>query len=310
MEHLKQSGLINKLQVLQPREAREEELLLVHTSQHIALIRELSKRGGIIDVDTRACEETWRVAKLAAGGCIVAAEKVMVGEVDNCFALVRPPGHHATRDKAMGFCFFNNISIMINYLRKEFGLKKVFIFDWDAHAGNGTMEIFYDDSHVLNISIHQDPTTLYPGVGFITEMGRGEGEGFTVNIPVAPHASDADYLYIINEFVSPLVKRFQPDFVAISCGLDSHRMDPISSLSLTEKGYGKMTEEFLSLAEQICNGRLVMVLEGGYELSALCASVYEILSSLIESREIKVEGEVKESTYSLVESLKRRWQNV
>ena len=229
----------------------------------------------------------------------------MQGKIDNAFALVRPPGHHASRNAAGGFCYFNNAAIIIRGLQAKYGLKKVFLFDWDAHAGNGTMDIFYDDPSVLNVSIHQDPRTFYPGTGFVEQTGIRRGAGYTVNIPVPAGTGDTDYVHILKDFVAPLMRRYRPEFVVVCAGQDSHEDDAMSALSLTENGYAEMTRLILVEAKKMCGGRMIVVLEGGYELGSFVRSNYAIASTLLgTSKGYDIRGEVRESTNLVLNSLR------
>ncbi len=293
MEIFRQTGILEQVNLLTPERCSDEDILLVHTHEHLEYIKKLSEGGGgPIDADTYCREDTYDIARLAAGGEILAGRSVIEKKADNAFALIRPPGHHVTKGRAMGFCYFNNVAIMIRYLQKNCNVKKACIFDWDVHAANGTMDIFYEDPSVLNISMHQDPRTIYPGTGFIDQVGEKEGEGYTINIPVPPGTGDADYVYILNEFVLPRIERFKPDFIAISAGFDSHRDDPLGSLSVTEKGYCKMTSSLLNLAKRLCQGRMVVELEGGYNLDAIAKSTYAVINVLLGlEQEIEIEDE-------------------
>lgn len=282
MNFLREMGILSKTWLVTPEPADEKEILLAHTREHLNFIRSICENGGgPIDMDTYAQPNTYEIAKLSAGGAICAGRLVMENKARNSFALIRPPGHHATRDRAMGFCYFNNVAIMIRYLQKRFNLKRIFLLDWDAHAFNGTMDIFYSDNSVLDISIHQDPRSFYPGTGFIDQIGIGEGEGYTVNIPVPSGTGNSDYLYIMKKFIIPLAITFKPEIIVISAGQDSHRDDFISGLCLTEKGYHEMTRLLNELSKDICNGRLVIELEGGYNLNALARSNYAIIKALL-----------------------------
>ena len=305
IDYFRKKAIIDKVKLLVPEPCSEEDILRVHTKELLEEVKGLSASGGgFVADDTYCSKETYRVARLAAGGCIKAAEAVMTGVVNNAYALVRPPGHHAGRNKAAGFCFFNNAAIMIRYLREKYGIKRVFLFDWDAHAGNGTMDIFYDDPGVLNLSVHQDPRSFYPATGFLHQTGRNAGEGYTVNIPVPAGTGDADYLYILKDFVIPLMRSFCPDFTVICAGQDSHERDGISGLCLTENGFGEMTRLLLNEAARLCKGRLVVELEGGYELDSFVRSNYAIVSALLGMKEkFEIKGEVRESTDAILHSL-------
>jgi acetoin utilization deacetylase AcuC-like enzyme len=260
----------------------------------------ISEKGGWITGDTYVSPETYRISLLAAGGLITAAEAILVKEVENAFALVRPPGHHAEADRAMGFCYLNNPAVCARHLQAKHKLEKILIVDWDAHAANGTTQIFYSDPTVLVISIHQDPETLYPGTGFIHERGAGEGEGFTVNIPVPPGTGDADYAYIFGEFIEDKVDGFRPDFVIASTGFDSHRDDPLAELNLTEDCYAHMTGKLMEHAKR----RLLVELEGGYNLKALACSAQKVVEALLGGKPPKIKGEPDGKIKKLVSELR------
>ena len=301
-------GIFKSAELLKPEPATDADLLRVHTKKHIDCIKELSfLGGGMLTADTAVNSNTYEIAKLAAGGVMLAGESVISEKYKNSFALVRPPGHHATRYKGMGFCYFNNVAVMIEYLKEKYNLKKILILDWDAHAANGTMEIFYSDNSVLNISIHQDPYTFYPGTGFIEQTGKGKGEGYTVNIPVSECTSDADYVYILKNFVIPIAESFKPELIVISSGIDSHKEDYISGLCLTKQGYGVMTNLMKDAAEKLCNGKMVVELEGGYNLKALSESNLEIVKSLLGVSQAKVTGQPRAETTALVNELKEKF---
>ena len=307
LNYFEKKGLLEKLTIVKPEVAKREDLLRVHSRELVDFMENLcSSGGGFLDSDTFVCRDTCYVARLSAGGVIKAAEVVMEGKFDNSFALVRPPGHHASRNKSMGFCYFNNVAVMIKYIQEKYDLKRILVLDWDAHAFNGTMDIFYDTRDVLKISIHQDPRTLYPGTGFISQIGSGIGEGYTVNVPVPAGTEDSDYVYIFDEIVIPLAFDYKPQFMVISAGQDSHRDDPLSGLCLTESGYEEMTNILLKTSEELCDGRLVVELEGGYNLESLKKSNYAIVSSLIgDRRDETIKGKVKDSIKELAGSLKK-----
>jgi acetoin utilization deacetylase AcuC-like enzyme len=217
---------------------------------------------------------------MAVGGVQSAIDAVMEGRIKNAFCAVRPPGHHALKDRAMGFCFFNNVAIAAKYIQNQHRLSKVLVVDWDVHHGNGTQAIFYDDPTVFYFSAHQSP--FYPGTGGADEKGEGKGLGFTLNVPLPAGSGDAEYLKAFEERLKPAAAAFQPDFVLISAGFDSARDDLLGRMNLTPGGYAQLTRIVKAIAEQHCRGRLVSVLEGGYNLEALAASVEAHLRVLME----------------------------
>jgi|Deesub1362A_J573_1020465.scaffolds.fasta_scaffold01830_5 acetoin utilization deacetylase AcuC-like enzyme len=265
MDQLLEEGIFDspEIKILEPFEASIEDILEVHTEEYVNFLIRKSKTGGIIDWDTNIPVGLFDVAVLAAGGAIRAAEAVLKGEVKNAFAMVRPPGHHAKPHIGAGFCYLNNIAIMVRWLQKK-GFRRILILDWDAHHGDGTQEIFYDNPSVLYISTHQIP--LYPGTGYPYECGIAEGEGFTINIPLPPGTSDEGYMLVMDEIIKPVVEEFSPEFIAISAGQDNHFTDPITELALTARGYAEIMREAVKLSERFCKGKLVAVLEGGYSV--------------------------------------------
>lgn len=265
IDQLREEGIFDSenIRVLEPFKASIEDVLEVHTPEYIDFLREESKRGGIIDWDTNIPVGVFDRALLAAGGAIRAAQAVLDKEVRNAFAMIRPPGHHAKPHIGAGFCYLNNMAIMVKWLLKK-GFERILILDWDAHHGDGTQEIFYTDDRVLFISTHQMP--LYPGTGYPEECGAGKGEGFTVNIPLPPGTGDEGYMMVIEEIIQPIVDEFRPQFIAVSAGQDNHFTDPITSLALTARGYAEMMKRAVEMAEKHCSGRLVALLEGGYSV--------------------------------------------
>jgi len=259
LEDLKRLGL---------RPATETELRLVHPAAHIRAIQQSAGRPfNYLDPDTAVCEDSYEVAIHAVGGILQMIESLMSGEIDNGFAFVRPPGHHAEPERAMGFCLFGNVAAAARHAQQKHGAERVLIVDFDVHHGNGTEEMFYDDPSVLFISIHQFPH--YPFSGSIDEVGSGPGEGFNVNLPFPDAVGDAGYLAALRQLVDPLAREFRPDALFLSAGFDGHWMDPLSGHRLSVNGYAALVEELLALAEALCGGRLICTLEGGYDLNAL-----------------------------------------
>lgn len=270
--------------VLEPKPAEREDVELVHEASYVDLVERLSKARQPLDVDTPVSSNTYELALLAAGGTIEAGRAVMTGEVSNAFALVRPPGHHAFRTMGGGFCYFNNLAVMIEHLKREFKLRRVFVIDFDAHHGNGTQDIFYEDASVFYMSLHQDPLTLYPGTGFVNEVGSGEGEGYNINVPLPPGSGDAEYAAVMEELFVPLTEAFKPELLAVSAGFDAHINDPLTQLRLSTDAYGWLSHFIVGQAEKLCGGRVVLTLEGGYDLDALSGAAINVVKVLIGNR--------------------------
>jgi acetoin utilization deacetylase AcuC-like enzyme len=263
---------------IEPAQLRQIEE--IHSRTYIDSVKRLCESGGgHLDGDTPVSARSYEVALLAAGGAISAARAVAAGELDNAFCAVRPPGHHAERDHGMGFCVFNNVAVAARYLQKEQGLAKIAVLDWDVHHGNGTQWAFYDDPTVLYASVHQYP--FYPGTGAASQTGEGAGVGYTLNVPMPGSCGDSEYLSILEETVVPAIRQFGPHFLLISAGFDAHRADPIGGMNMTTDGFAEMTRGMKAVAAETCGGKLVSVLEGGYDLDALAESVVAHLSVLI-----------------------------
>jgi acetoin utilization deacetylase AcuC-like enzyme len=278
-----QQGMMDHLLRVVPEPATLTWLEKVHTSQHIRRIREAASEKGFhyLDPDTPLSPASYGVALVAAGGLLGAIDGVMAGRIRNAFCAVRPPGHHAESQRAMGFCLFNNVAVAARYLQKHYGLQRIAILDWDVHHGNGTQEIFYDDPSVLYLSIHQFP--LYPGTGRVEEEGTGAGRGFTLNCPMEAGQGDREYESIFDEVLLPRLETFRPDFILVSAGFDAHRDDPLAGMAVTSVGFGRLTRAVMGAANSLCEGRLVSSLEGGYNLQALAESVEQHLMALMES---------------------------
>jgi acetoin utilization deacetylase AcuC-like enzyme len=274
-DSIKRTGLQHRA----PREATPEEIALCHQPQYVQLMRETATLERFdFDPDTHTSRDSYRTALLAAGGVLTALEAVMDGEVDNAFAIVRPPGHHALPDRAMGFCFFNNVAIAAAWLLKHRGLTRIMIVDWDVHHGNGTQAMFYESPEVLYASTHQYPH--YPGSGSLHEIGAGRGEGYTVNAPMPADFGDDEYLRFFDDFILPIGRAFRPEVILVSCGFDCHWRDPLAQMRVTEEGFVSMARRVKKLAAECCRGRMVAALEGGYDLEALVNSGRAVLEEL------------------------------
>lgn len=272
MKELKRSKMLSstKCRLVSPHLASLEDLELVHTREHIELVKRVCEQGGgLLDLgDTVVSPESYRVSRYAVGAVLNAANLVSCRKFSNAFALVRPPGHHAGSYYAAGFCLFNNVAIAASHLLTRCGFERVLIIDIDAHHGNGTQEIFYKTKKVLFVSLHEDPFD-FPGSGFIEEVGEGEGLGYNVNIPFPFRVGKEAYLKAIGEIVVPIVRQYEPQFILVSAGYDGYYRDPVAKLSLSAAAYASVFEKTLDLASALCEGRLVAVLEGGYNLKHL-----------------------------------------
>jgi len=285
MSYLKETGIEEKLTCLPPRPALVEELEMIHAPEYISYVKsKAEKGGGWLDPDTVMSPKSYEAALYAAGGLMVAVEAVMNGEVDNAFALVRPPGHHAIHDRAMGFCIFNNMAIAAKFALSKFSLNRVLIADFDVHHGNGTQDAFYADPKVLYFSTHQYP--FYPGTGWMDETGTGEGEGTTVNFPMAAGWGDEEYLRAFNEVLVPVARRFQPQLILVSAGFDAHWADHLAMMRVSIKAFAQMVMILKNLAAELCQGRLIFTLEGGYNLRVVSSSIKAIFDVLLGNSEI------------------------
>ncbi len=258
------SGLIDQLVQLKPRPATEDEILRLHTREYVERIKKLSSEaGGEAGEETPFGRGSYEIALLAAGGCITAVDAVLDSRVDNAYALVRPPGHHAERDRGRGFCIFGNIALAAMHARQARGLSRVAIVDWDVHHGNGTEHAFYSDPSVLTLSIHQD-NNYPPASGAITDTGEGAGRGYNINVPLPPGSGVGAYIATFERVVAPALTAFRPELILIASGLDASAMDPLASMMMTSDGYRTLTRTVLAVARDVCGGRLVACHEGGY----------------------------------------------
>lgn len=264
-----------------PRRATRDELLRVHQAAHVERVLALAGQQAQLDPDTAMSPGSTEAALLAAGAGAQLAIDLMSGAVKNGFALVRPPGHHAVPEHAMGFCLFNNVAVAAEAALAA-GARRVLVLDWDVHHGNGTQDSFFARSDVLFCSSHQFP--FYPGSGAPTETGEGEGRGFTVNVALPGGQGDADYGAVFHEVFLPRALQYRPDVVLVSAGFDPHRADPLGGMNVTERGFAAMCSAVKSLANEVCGGKLVLLLEGGYDLDGLAQSVHACVEVLAGSR--------------------------
>ncbi|HBI14787.1 MAG TPA: histone deacetylase [Desulfobulbaceae bacterium] len=259
--------------------ASAEIIGLVHSPSLIRKVAETAgKRQDFLDSDTRTSARTYEAACLAAGSLIDGMQRIVNGEVDNAFCLVRPPGHHAEKNRAMGFCIFNNVAIAAAWALSCMGMERILILDWDLHHGNGTQKSFYESKKVLYFSTHQYP--LYPGTGTLLETGKGEGEGFTLNVPMPGGQGDQDFFRIFNDLLVPVARQYRPDFILVSCGFDIYGGDPLGTMRVTPAGFAGMTRIVQRLAAEACQGRLLITLEGGYNLNGLRDGSLAVLTAL------------------------------
>jgi acetoin utilization deacetylase AcuC-like enzyme len=280
VQHLEGTDLWARLAVVTPEPATEEDVLLVHTPFHLSLVKGAAEGNGRwLDPDTFVSPRSYEIALLAVGGVLEATRLWDRGLV--AFALIRPPGHHATPDRAMGFCLFDNIAIAAARLLMQ-GYERVAIVDWDVHHGNGTQAAFYAEPRVLFVSLHQWPH--YPGSGFFTECGEGAAEGTKVNLPLPAGCTDGDYAAAFTAVVEPVVRQFRPQALLVSAGMDIHRVDPLGEMRVTEDGFAQMALRCVRLAQDLCDGKLAFVLEGGYDRAATASSVEAVLRAVLDER--------------------------
>ncbi|MCL5037166.1 MAG: histone deacetylase [Chloroflexi bacterium] len=278
---LQDSPLWGKVPVIPPRPATREELELVHTPEMIDFVEETSlSGGGVLDVgDTVASSESYEVACLAAGGAIKGIELIKSGEYDAVAVLCRPPGHHATPSRSMGFCIFNNAAIAAKFALNN-GYEKIGIIDWDVHHGNGTQDVFYDEPRVLYASTHRYP--FFPGTGRLEEIGEGPGAGYNVNVPLPAGCGNAEYMAVYKDVIMPVMKRFKPDLLIVSAGFDNHRDDPLGGMNLDDRA-------FAEIASMLCelNAPILMTLEGGYDMHSLYLSIPLVLAAWADDGKIQ-----------------------
>jgi acetoin utilization deacetylase AcuC-like enzyme len=274
-ERLTASGLLAQPPNMYVQSVPITMLERVHDSRYLAALEHFSRQGGgWVDADTFVGPDSLEVAALAAGAACGIVQNIVNGKATRGFALGRPPGHHATRSRAMGFCLYNAAAVAA-VTALDAGLERVAIIDWDVHHGNGTQDIFYDRRDVLFVSVHQYP--FYPGSGSARERGRDDGEGYTINLPLSAGAGDDAYLRVFDEVIAPAVRAYEPQLVLVSAGFDAHVHDPLGQMRVSERGFAEMAERAVTLADELCGGRIAAVLEGGYDVDALARSVEAVI---------------------------------
>jgi acetoin utilization deacetylase AcuC-like enzyme len=279
LQALQASDFWTALHQLEPTPATADQLGYAHASGYVDYIKRHCEQEMPLDYDTPVVKESFDIARLSTGGVLQAADAVMTGTVQNAFALVRPPGHHATSTRSMGFCLFNNVAVTARYLQREHAVGKVAIVDWDVHHGNGTQDIFYADASVFFFSIHQSP--LYPGTGAADERGAGDAIGMTLNAPMPAGSDVAAYIEVFENLLKPAVLDFAPEVLLISAGFDAHQLDPLSSINMTAEGFAALTDIVADIAAETAEGRIVSTLEGGYSLKGLSESVVAHVGRLV-----------------------------
>jgi acetoin utilization deacetylase AcuC-like enzyme len=284
-DSLHESGLAQRCRRIDPAAASEDLIEAVHSSEYLGRFKQACLLGqSFLDwSECSICKDTFEVARLACGGVLRAVDQVLRSEIANAFCVVRPPGHHAEREQAMGFCFINNIAVAARYLLEVCGLRRVLILDWDVHHGNGTYRAFEEEARVFFCSLHGHPDYLFPGTGYAGERGKGAGEGFSLNIPLLPGTGDSEYRSAFETEFLAAAERFAPEFVLISAGFDPHRSDPLSILKVETDTFAWMTDRVCALARRSCSGRVVSVLEGGYNLDVLGQCCGAHLKALLEA---------------------------
>ena len=307
MALLKEKKLLQEMELFTPEKATEEDLLRVHTQKYVDRVKELSKEGGMLSIDTPALPGIYETARIATGGTILAGEKLFNGF--QCMINPLAGFHHAGRNDSSGFCFFNDIAIVIEYLRIKHNIKRFQIIDLDVHHGNGTQEIYYNDPTVMNISFHQDGRTLYPGTGEINDIGGKNAEGYTTNMPFPPETGSEGYYKAFSEIIPPLVKQFKPEIIIYQSGVDTHHSDPLADLNITYQTYYHIAKKIMELSASSCN-KLLVLMGGGYNGPASVNSYYNIISGLLGKKDYIKEGEISddkvEEVNLLISELKKK----
>jgi acetoin utilization deacetylase AcuC-like enzyme len=307
LDNIDNSGIV----YVSPRPATHEEIALNHDELYIESIASTQGKERRLDPDTVTSPKSYEASCMAVGGVLELADKLVAGTIDTGFALVRPPGHHAERDRAMGFCIFNNVAICARYLEKKYNFSRILIVDFDLHHGNGTQHSFYRDSKILYFSTHEYP--YYPGTGWYEEIGDDEGKGYTVNVPLSHGMGNAEYLYIFKEVLAPIADIYKPEIVLVSAGFDTHCDDPLGGMRVTEGGFAEMARILLDISERHCGGKALFVLEGGYDLNGLTGAVKSVImemkgvSTFAHDRKEKPSNEVIQVVDKVKKTLRPYW---
>ena len=311
---IEQPDMADRFVEIEPRYADRKEIALVHEPDYIDLVSETAGKAHVyLDPDTETTPESFETARLAVGGLFNAIDQVMTGSVDNAFALIRPPGHHAGERHAAGFCLFNNIALGARHALSRHRLNRILIVDWDLHHGDGTARTFYSDSRVLFFSTHQSPA--YPGTGAVREIGQGKGAGYTINVPLRPGSGNAQYVKIYRSLLEPVARAFKPELILVSAGFDIYYQDPLGEMKVTPRGFAYLTRILMNIADDCCGGKLVLALEGGYHIDGLTESVKSVLRELCDETRVtdeelfRIESEGEERfnpTESLIQSVKEQ----
>ncbi len=300
---LESTGLGERLEAVEPRPATSEEICRVHSPDYYRLVASTEGRSVALDPDTHTSPDSFRAAELAAGGALALVQRVLAGELDNGFALVRPPGHHAERAQAKGFCLFNNVAICAEHALCTGGLDRVMVVDWDLHHGNGTMHSFFDRSDVLYFSTHRYP--YYPGTGALQDVGTRDGEGYTVSVPLPVGMGDLEYAAIFRDLLMPVAAKYRPDLILVSAGFDTLGSDPLGGMRMSPAGYGTLIGQLMEMAAGPAGGRVVLLLEGGYDVDRQAEAVEQVLRVMLGDLDPPPPGEGQGRADSIISHVKK-----
>ncbi|MBC8099527.1 MAG: histone deacetylase [Armatimonadetes bacterium] len=285
-QKLESARLLGRLLVQEAQPVSDDLLRTVHTDEYVNILNWIPTQDKLVqfDADTYALPLSPEVARLSAGGVVAAVDAVLSGQADNGLVATRPPGHHALAARGMGFCLLGNVPLGVKHAQRQYGVKRVLVVDFDVHHGNGTQDMFYDDDSVLFISTHQYP--FYPGTGAVSETGSGAGTGYTLNIPLVAGCGDATYALVYQEVLWRAARRFQPELIMVSAGFDAHWTDPLAMMRLSLTGYAHLTHELIKMADELCGGKIIFAMEGGYDLNALGYGMQNVAHALLGDDEI------------------------